>query len=317
MKLIVLIILFPIFSLAQSLDSFPVIDVHLHSYDSAKHFIPGAPMPGNAEEFSPRSYSDYKQSILEELKNNHVVLAIISGAISHLNTWQKNEHTRFYYSLHTGEPGFDIVGEKLDLPKLKQLIDAGKIKAIGEMTQQYKGRDLSDQAYDDLYLLADSFQLPVGIHTGAGPKGTALEKGSKFKLQYGNPYLLEDVIIKHPNLKLYLMHAGLPNYGREAINMMRMYPNLYVDIGAVAWTNKYSQYTLEQFLKEAAIAGVTDRILYGSDEMLWPQAISVSIDYIKNASFLTNQQKKDILYFNAARFLNLTEEQIKKDLGLK
>lgn len=317
MKYIIqLLLLSPMFATAQSLDKFPVIDMHLHSYDSAKHFIAEAPAPGNTQQLSPKSYIEYKRQILKELEKNNVVLAIISGPLSHQNIWQNNEVTRFYFSLLSGEPQHDVIGKKLDTIKLKKLISEGKLKAIGEMPQQYRGRTLSDTAYEDLFTLAKRFQIPVGIHTGAGPKGTALEKNSKFKLQYGNPYLLEDLIIRHPKMKLYMMHGGLPNYGREGINMMRMYPNLYADIGAMTWTNKYAQYTLEQFLKEAIIAGVADRILFGSDQMLWPQAISLAIDYIKQSSFLTEKQKKDILYFNAARFLGLTDEQIKKDMML-
>lgn len=306
----------PFLGITQPLKHFPVIDVHLHSYDSAKHFIAVAPAPGNPQKHSPKTYSEYRKQILEELEKNNVVLAIVSGPLSHQSMWQNNSATRFYFSLHTGEPKHDVIGEKLDTTVLKQLISAGKLKAIGEMAQQYRGYDLSDTAYEQIFDLAERLQIPVGIHTGAGPKGTALEKNSKFKLQYGNPYLLENLIIRHPKMKLYMMHAGLPNYGREGINMMRMYPNLYADIGAMAWTNKYAQYTLEQFLKEAIIAGVTDRILFGSDQMLWPHAISLAIGYIKNAHFLTEQQKKDILYFNAARFLSLTEEQIQKDMLL-
>lgn len=49
------------------------------------------------------------------------------------------------------------------------------------------------------------------------------------------------------------------------------------------------------------------RILYGSDSMVWPELIQMSIDIINEAEFLTDEQKRDILYNNAARFLRLDE----------
>lgn len=62
-------------------------------------------------------------------------------------------------------------------------------------------------------------------------------------------------------------------------------------------------------------AGFEKRILYGSDQMYWPDAITESIDAIQSASFLDDGQKRDILYNNAARFLRLSEARIASDHG--
>ncbi len=52
--------------------------------------------------------------------------------------------------------------------------------------------------------------------------------------------------------------------------------------------------------------------MFGSDEMTWPDSIGLAIDYINNADFLTEIQKHDILYNNAARYLRLSEDQIRE-----
>lgn len=39
--------------------------------------------------------------------------------------------------------------------------------------------------------------------------------------------------------------------------------------------------------------------------MFWPEAIAMAIDGIKSATFLTKEEKRDIFYNNAARFLRL------------
>jgi predicted TIM-barrel fold metal-dependent hydrolase len=55
--------------------------------------------------------------------------------------------------------------------------------------------------------------------------------------------------------------------------------------------------------------GFGKRILFGSDAMIWPRTIEVAIQSIESADFLTPQQKRDIFYNNAARFLRLEQEK--------
>jgi hypothetical protein len=50
--------------------------------------------------------------------------------------------------------------------------------------------------------------------------------------------------------------------------------------------------------------------LFGSDAMIWPETIDVAIQSIETATFLTEEQKRDIFYRNAARFLRLSEQEI-------
>jgi predicted TIM-barrel fold metal-dependent hydrolase len=52
------------------------------------------------------------------------------------------------------------------------------------------------------------------------------------------------------------------------------------------------------------------RILFGSDQMYWPDAIGEAIRAVDEAPFLDATQKRDILYNNAARFLRLNPEQV-------
>jgi uncharacterized protein len=43
--------------------------------------------------------------------------------------------------------------------------------------------------------------------------------------------------------------------------------------------------------------------------MIWPQTIGLAIETIDSADFLTEEQKRDILYNNAVRFLRLAEKK--------
>ena len=44
--------------------------------------------------------------------------------------------------------------------------------------------------------------------------------------------------------------------------------------------------------------------------MVWPGLIEPSIEIIEGAPFLSEEQKRDIFYDNAAKFLGLTADEI-------
>ena len=43
-------------------------------------------------------------------------------------------------------------------------------------------------------------------------------------------------------------------------------------------------------------AGFGKRLMFGSDQMLWPGAIGMPIDGIDSTPFLTREEKRDIFY---------------------
>lgn len=52
-------------------------------------------------------------------------------------------------------------------------------------------------------------------------------------------------------------------------------------------------------------AGLGKRIMWGSDQMSWPGAIDQGLDAIRTAPFLSEQERRDILFNNAVRFFRL------------
>jgi predicted TIM-barrel fold metal-dependent hydrolase len=85
--------------------------------------------------------------------------------------------------------------------------------------------------------------------------------------------------------------------------MLFSHPQLYVDVAQNDWgfprEHFYSQ------LKRLIDAGFEQRILWGSDQMVWPGTIEIALRTIEEAPFLSESQKRDILYNNAVRFLRL------------
>jgi predicted TIM-barrel fold metal-dependent hydrolase len=57
--------------------------------------------------------------------------------------------------------------------------------------------------------------------------------------------------------------------------------------------------------------------MFGSDQIRWPETIGMAVKAIESAPFLTDEQKRDIFYNNAARFLRLDEDARERLVGLR
>ncbi len=49
--------------------------------------------------------------------------------------------------------------------------------------------------------------------------------------------------------------------------------------------------------------------------MIWPELLEIGIQTIEKADYLSAQQKRNILYNNAAHFLQLSKEEIARHHG--
>ena len=87
--------------------------------------------------------------------------------------------------------------------------------------------------------------------------------------------------------------------------LMAYYPQLYTDLAVKLWVEPNTQRYIKDFLKNIKKAGYLSRVMYGSDQMVWPYATEKSIRFLNTLNFLTKNEKEDILYNNASRFLRL------------
>jgi predicted TIM-barrel fold metal-dependent hydrolase len=178
---------------------------------------------------------------------------------------------------------------------------------------QYRGLSPDDEKYEPYFALAEELDIPVAIHMGEGPPGGVHTIGPPtYRVKLGSPLLLEEVLVRHPKLRVYVMHYGSPLVD-EMIAMLFSHSNLYVDIACNNWAFPRKQFY--EHLRKMVDAGFEKRIMFGSDQMIWPGTIDKAIESVERAPFLSRSQKRDILYNNAARFLRLSNEEIKRDHG--
>jgi predicted TIM-barrel fold metal-dependent hydrolase len=278
----------------------PIIDMHLHADLPPYDVPPGKPAlcrpePCRGEGPATASHAETLAKTLEAMKRYNIVKAFLSGVdLEIVRDWTAAAPGRFIASPFIVEVG------RPDLKVLRRAYEAGRLSGMGEIATQLNGVPPNDPALEPYFALAEEFGIPVLIHTaGIGPYMPG------FRSAAGNPLLLEDVLVRHPKLRLYLENAGYP-YRGEMIAMMYQYPQLYADVSTITWVIPRTAFY--DYLEALVRAGLGKRLMFGSDQMRWPDKIGKGIEAIEHASFLAAKQKRDILYNNAVRFLRLEQE---------
>jgi uncharacterized protein len=191
--------------------------------------------------------------------------------------------------------------------EMRGLYEAGAFRVLGEVLNQFGGILPDDERMAPYWALAEDLDFPVGIHIGPGGPGEFYHGNHNFRARHQSALTLEEVLVRHPSLRVYIMHAGYP-FLDDLLALMFSHPQVYVEVGIIA--NVEPRAGFYRFLQGIVDAGYSNRVMFGSDQMIWPGIIEPAIESINNAPFLTEQQKRDIFYNNAARFLRLDEETI-------
>ncbi|MGB2908363.1 MAG: amidohydrolase family protein, partial [Candidatus Aminicenantaceae bacterium] len=245
-----------------------------------------------------RTTAELREATLAALAHYNIVKAVTSGPAEAVAQWRAASPARVL--------GGAYVDEENPLPDLATLradILAGHVQVLGELVLQHMGMAPNDPRLEPYFSLAEELNIPVGIHTGIGPPGIPYFPGLQdFRVTLGNPALVEEVLVRHPRLRVYLMHGGAP-YLQETKAILAVYPQVYLDLATINWILPRQEF--HNYLRELMVAGFGKRLLFGSDQMFWPEAIGMAIEGIESAPFLSEQEKRDIFYNNAVHFLRL------------
>jgi predicted TIM-barrel fold metal-dependent hydrolase len=228
------------------------------------------------------------------------VIGVLSGLPERVDLWMKAAGHRFIPAVQlslgrTGEPTIE---------DLRARHRDGRLRVLGEIGTQYNGIAPDDQRLEPYWRLAEELDLPVGIHIGPGPPGVIYLGASGYRARLHSALTIEEVLVRHPKIRLYVMHAGFPLLD-DMLAVLYAHPQVYVDTGVIVYTQPRAGFY--RYLQGLVEAGFGNRVMFGSDQMVWPGVIERSIAVIEDAPFLSAGQKRDILYNNAARFLRLDE----------
>ena len=320
----------------------PIIDMHMHARAAAHYGTPPQPMCANVARMpfwdqtktfgdslasqpsactllmSPLTDDDLIRDTLSVMKRYKMV-GMLGGYDPELVTkWVKAAPDRFIPGLDfrldkaTGTASSAETGKKFEPispDEIRRLYKAGRLKVFAEITNQYGGIRPDDPRMEPYWKVAEELDIPVGIHLGPGGPGEPYLGNPNYRARLQSALTLEEVLVKHPKLRVYIMHSGYP-FLDDLLAVLFTHPQVYVEVSMLV--NVEPRPAFYRFLKAIIDGGYGDRVMFGSDQMVWPGLIEPAIRAIEAAPFLSPKQKRDIFYNNAARFLRLSKEEIAK-----
>jgi len=305
---------------APEVTHLPIFDIHVHTMkvnpawggpmcpwflSSMPGADPLAPPPSfqNLDCVDPlmpaTSDAEMQDEVMKRIRNFNMTM-VAFGDAEVLHAW-----------VNAAPPGRIIPGigisdaASMTVEAFRDSLTNGFYKVMAEVAPQYQGMSPSDPSLDPYFAVAEELNVPVGIHMGTGGNGMANVQGSKFRASMGNPFLLEDLLARHPKMKIWVMHAGYPML-EEMIGLMGANAYVYLDISGFIWS--YPLDEIHYYIKRLVQAGFGKRIMYGTDFMMWPRLFETSMGVIEHAQYLSEEQKRDILFNNAVRFFRLDKD---------
>ena len=269
----------------------PIIDMHMHATnigvgpDGKPLPVPLRCYPGPCEG-GPAAAATEEEALrmtLEAMGRHNIVLGVLSGYDAspssltpnpgRVQSWVKAAPGRFIPSAFLSQPG------KPAVEFLRKEYVEGRFEGLGEIATQYYGYRPDDEALAPYFSLAAELDLPAHIHTlGIGaPLPT-------FRSSAGNPLLLKEVLARHSNLRLFVENSGFP-FTQEWVAMTYQYPQLYGEVSTATWI--VDRNAFYRHLRTLVESGLSKRIMFGSDQMQWPETIGIAVEAIQSAGFLT------------------------------
>ena len=283
-SVVALIALFARTGLAQPAAKLPprLIDVHLHVWDS---------LP------TTRGFRD---SLLASFRTYHLEFAVASGELAAVRALATLAPDRVRVGASYG-PGIAL----MPLDDLRDALRLSRIAVFGEIDAAWLGEPLNGPHLAPYWKLAESTQTPVAVFTGLAPAGTSFRDCcTAYRATAARLQDLEDVLVRHPKLRVDLMQGGWP-YREQTIALMHSYPELYADLGNVAGNPAIPREEFFDYLHALVRAGLGKRLMFGSglSAQEWTAKIGPIIDAVQAAPFLSDEERADIFYRNAERFL--------------
>ena len=320
---------------AAAQERLPILDMHLHAV-TADHVAPPpramcTPMPTPAWDprrpyaelfnrlakeppcpdpvWSPMTDEALMNQTIEVMERLNIVGVLSSEEPDRIAAWMAAAPGRFLPALVLQ---FGPAGADFSTDSLRKLHAAGRLAVLGEVINQYAGIAPDDPRMEPYWALAEDLDIPVCIHVGTGPPGAIYLGAKGYRGRLHSALTLEEVLVRHPRLRVYLAHAGYPMLD-DLLTLFYAHPQVYVDLGLIVFHQPRAE--VYRYLRTIVEAGFGDRVMFGSDQIIWPGVIARAVAVIEEAPFLTREQKRDILYNNAARFLRLGEEEIARHHG--
>lgn len=182
----------------------------------------------------------------------------------------------------------------LDLALLDEHLARPEIRGVKCFTG-YETYFADDPRLEPVFALVERHRRVVMFHTG----DTLLPSGH---VKYAHPMPADEVAVRHPDLTVVLAHSG-QHWMPDAGEVIGKNPNVWGDISGwmVGRTDlpPHVEFLKHQFQSLIYWGVGCDKLMFGSD---WPlMAIGPYLEFVDGCDFLTDEEKRMILFDNARR----------------
>ena len=178
-----------------------------------------------------RSAAANDEAIMREthvMLDRYNIFAVTAGPLERVRAWRAAAPDRIIPAHAFGDPGSPGVDE------FRRLLRNRELAVLAEVSPQVPGMSLDDPVLEPYFALAEELDIPVGVHLGEGPYGGPYGPFPRYRARLTSPFQLEEVLVRHPKLRVYVMHYGSPLVD-EMIALMYAHPQVYVDIAGNDW----------------------------------------------------------------------------------
>lgn len=206
--------------------------IDMHGIDPAKPFDFKAQAACNHMVKAPPTDEAVLAETLRMMNRFHIVRGVIAGDAPVVAKWRAMAPGRFVPAAN-----FFVDDKRPPASRVLELeaaVKRGDTMVFAEITAQYRGLSPDDPSLEPFYAMAERLDVPVGIHMGYGAPGGPYWIYPNYRASLGNPLLLEDLLVRHPKMRVYVMHAGMPMVD-EMIMVLNAHPQVFVDIAADNW----------------------------------------------------------------------------------
>ncbi len=184
-----------------------------------------------------------------------------------------------------------FAGMHQDFPDFAGEID--RIEKLGlkgvKIHPDIQGVDIDDPKLIPLYELVEG-RMPIYFHMG----------DDRPQYRFSEAKKLRRILDRFPRLEVVAAHLGGYRAAAEAVEYLSGDPNVWYDTSSALW------YLSAEEASDIIAALGHDRVMFGTDYPVKNIATEVSLF---SRLHLTEQQREDILWNNAVRFLHLEDKQ--------
>ena len=229
-------------------------NIHAHVWDTALHFADQTVRESDLSRGYRLDLTVRLEGLLEEMRpfDRVVVFGLKARRTGY---WVPDEYVANFAARAPEKLiGFASCDPTQDgyLDELRRAAEELGLRGL-KMGPIYAGFDPRDPRCAPVYEYCQARGLPILFHTG-----TTFHRDAP--LEFGRPWLWDEVARRYPELRIVLAHLGHPFFG-ECLAVIRKHPHVYADIAALY----YRPWQFYNMMVLAQEYRVMHKLLFGTD----------------------------------------------------